>query len=464
MAPTTFGQGNFGGGYTDTVMHPVVGVGMVCAIVFMLSLPRKYAIVPVLMAFFFLPVGQQLYLGGVHFYVPRIMILLGITRLIVAKSQSHKPLLTGGFNDLDKLFTWWAVCRAIASSLYYFGNPSAFIYQIAFLWDALGGYFLLRFLISDIGDIVRTAKAFAFIVAILGLFMLNEHVRDQNLFGYFGSVPLIPAIRDGGIRAQGPFEHPILAGCFGATLLPFCLWLWQSRRSRLLGVVGTIGSTAMMYSSASSTPLLAYMAVLLGLCFWPLRGYMRIVRWTLVIGLIACQLMIKAPVWFLIARVDLVAGNSGYHRALLIDTFIRHFSDWCLFGTNKAAAWGYEMDDLCNQWVAEGETGGIVTLVCFILLVSHSFGRIGRALRRASREPKQQWLLWFLGVALFSHCVAYFGISYFDQTKFSWYALLCVISVATSQRNRPLRTPKRGRTINYDEQSSIEETMPALVG
>jgi hypothetical protein len=463
MAPSSFGQGNFGGGYTDTVMHPVVGVGMICAIAFMLYLPRKYAIVPVLLAFFFLPVGQQLYLGGVHFYVPRIMIFLGIIRLIVAKNRSHKPLLTDGFNDLDKLFICWAVFRAIAGSLYYFGNLSAFIYQIAFLWDALGGYFLLRFLIRDTGDIARVAKTFALIVAILGLFMLNEHIRDQNLFGYFGSVPLVPAIRDGGIRAQGPFEHPILAGCFGATLLPLCLWLWHSKRSRLLGLLGAAGSTAMMYSSASSTPLLAYMAVLLGLCFWPLRGYMRIVRWALVIGLIACHLAMKAPVWFLIAHVDLVAGNSGYHRALLIDTFIRHFSDWCLFGTNKAATWGYEMDDLCNQWVAEGETGGIVTLVCFILLVSHSFGRIGKTIRRASREPKQQWLLWFLGVAVFSHCVAYFGISYFDQTKFMWYALLCIISVVTSQTNRTLRMLKPDRRIHYEQESSLKNQVPALV-
>jgi hypothetical protein len=200
----------------------------------------------------------------------------------------------------------------------------------------------------------------------------------------------------------------------------------------VLALVGAVGCTLMMYSSASSTPLLAYMAVFLGICFWPLRRNMRIVRWILVLTLITCHLMMKAPVWFLIDHVDLVAGNSGYHRAMLIDSFIRHFHDWWLFGTDKAATWGYEMDDLCEQWVAEGETGGLVTLVCFILMISHCFSRIGKARKRASNDRKQEWLLWFLGVAMFSHCVGYFGISYFDQTIYAWFALLCIISAATA--------------------------------
>ena len=196
-----------------------------------------------------------------------------------------------------------------------------------------------------------------------------------------------------------------------------------------MAVVGTAGSTAMVFSSSSSTPLLAYGAVIVGMCFWPLQ--MRIVRWTVVITLLACHLLMKAPVWFLISRVDIVAGNSGYHRALLIDTFIRHFGDWWLVGTNRAATWGYEMDDLCNQWVAEGETGGLATLVCFIVLITRSFSRIGRTRRRVPRGSNEEWLLWFVGVAIFSHCVAYFGISYFDHTQFSWLALLCIVSTVS---------------------------------
>jgi hypothetical protein len=51
----------------------------------------------------------------------------------------------------------------------------------------------------------------------------------------------------------------------------------------------------------------------------------------------------KAPVWFLIARIDLAGGSSGYHRAMLIDTFLRHFGDWWLLGTKDAFSWGWDM-------------------------------------------------------------------------------------------------------------------------
>jgi hypothetical protein len=437
--------GTFGGGAADTVMHPVVAIAMVVAIVLMLWLPRKYAAVPFLLGLFLLPAGQELHLGGVHLYVPRIMISFGLARLLWEKQGSKTRVFTGGWNDLDKIFTCWAVLHVVAGILYYGADAPVLLQKVAFLWDTLGGYYLLRFLIRDTEDVRRVAKTFAIIVGVLGIAMLNEHFRDQNVFGYFGSISVTPALREGAIRAQGPFAHSILAGSFAATLLPFFVWLWQSKRTRLLAAVGVVGSTAMVISSSSSTPLSSYVAVILGICFWPLRGKMRTIRWVFVILLIACALAMKAPVWFLIARIHLVAGNSGYHRAELIDMFFRHFKDWWLIGTDKQATWGKygNLDDLCEQWISEGETGGLATLLCFLLLITRSFSRIGKARNRLSRSPKQEWLLWLIGVALFAHCVGYFGISYFDQTKFSWFALLAMISVVTT------RTASRKATVSF---------------
>lgn len=441
--PTTI-IGTFGGGAIDTLMHPVVAIAMVLAIAFMLWLPRKYAVVPFLLALFLLPAGQQLHLGGVHLYVPRMMIAFGLARLMWTKRGSRTQVFTGGWNDLDKIFTCWAVLHVLAATIFYSGKAGVFAQEAAFLWDTLGGYFFLRFLIRDTEDIRRVAKTFAVIVGVLGIALLNEHFRGQNVFGYFGSIPLVSAMREGMIRAQGPFAHPILAGSFAATLLPFSVLLWNSRRTRLLAVIGAVGCTAMVFSSSSSTPLTSYVAVIVGVCFWPLRRRMRTVRWTFLILLAACALVMKAPVWFLIARVSLVAGNSGWHRAELIDMFFKHFSDWWLFGTNKQATWGdSNLDDLCEQWIGEGETGGLATLLCFILLIARSFSRIGKARKLIPQDRRQQWLLWLIGVALFAHCVGFFGISYFDQTRFSWYALLCIISVATTAKLRSVEMPKR---------------------
>jgi len=455
MQTATSIQGAFGGGASDTVMHPVVAVAMVVAILCIIWLPRKYAIVPFLLAIFLLPVGQQWYLGGVHLYVPRIIILFGLARLATAKLKSNSRVLPGGWNDLDKIFTCWATLRSLAVILLNRGETGALVNQAAFLLDALGSYYFLRFLIRDTEDIKRSIKTFAIIVGILGFTMLVERFRGLNVFGYLGSVPLMSVARVDKIRAQGPFEQSILAGSFAATLLPFFLWLWQSKRSRLLAWIGIAGCTAMVFSCSSATPLMTYLFVFVGLAFWPLRGKMKKVRWVFLAMLVALALVMKAPVWYLIARVDIISGNSGYHRAELLDTFFRHFSDWWLIGSNQQGAWGFEMNDLCEQWVAEGGVGGLATLACFIFLIVRGFSKLGKARKSLVRDPKREWMLWLIGVALFAHCVGFFGISYFDQTRFAWYALFAIISAATLPKAAISKMPKR--SINKSEEHEYEE-------
>jgi hypothetical protein len=157
---------------------------------------------------------------------------------------------------------------------------------------------------------------------------------------------------------------------------------------------------------------------------------MRAVRWVLVVSLVGLHLVMKAPVWALIARVDLTGSSSGFHRYMLVDGCIRHFSDWWLMGVKNYDTWGWDMWDLSNQYVAYALTGGLVTLAAFVLIISRSFGRLGTARKLAAGDAKQEWFLWCLCAALLAHVVAYFGIGYFDQMQFAWYALLAMISVA----------------------------------
>jgi hypothetical protein len=65
-------------------------------------------------------------------------------------------------------------------------------------------------------------------------------------------------------------------------------------------------------------------------------------------------------------------------------------------------------------------------------MLSQAFGRIGSARKIVDGDRKKEWMLWLLGAALFSHVVAFFGISYNDQTLFSWFALLALISAGTA--------------------------------
>jgi hypothetical protein len=428
-APTNY---SFGGGSHGTVLNPVMLVAMIIALLMMLFAPRKYLAVPFLLVVFLGSVGQEIYLGGFHFYITRILIMAAMMRMVVSKFITPGPLLAGGMNLVDKLFVTWAFFRCLANVLLNNGVMGAVTYQTSYLIDAIGGYLLMRFAIRNEEDIIRVIKVFATLTCIFAATMLDEKFHNQNIFGYLGILPVTPYTREGAIRATGAFAHPILAGVFGVAVMPLFWWLWQSGKAKVAGAFGFCGSVGMMLMSASSTPLMACVAALFAWFAWPFRNKMHILRWGVVALLVALHIVMKAPVWMLIARVDVVAGNSGYHRAMLIDQCIRHFSDWWLIGTNDAGTWGWDLWDTSNQFVQEAESGGLLTFVLFILIISLTFRKLGKARRIVENDPPQERFMWALSVTLFTHCVCFFGISYFDHTKMMWFAFLAIVAAATA--------------------------------
>jgi hypothetical protein len=418
----------FGGGTSSSVLHPIVLAGLIVVAVLTFVLPRKYVIVPLLLGILLTPAGQNLYIG-VHLYVYRILILIGWVRLLSSKPSSGR-FLPGGFITLDKVFLAWAVYRALAVVLL-FGQFGAVTNQAAFLLDSLGGYFLFRSLIRDDQDVRGVVRVFAAVAMVSAVVMLIELRTGRNILGSLGGIRLISDVRNGRIRAQGVFAHSILAGSFGATVLPLFLWLWKREKARVVATIGAFSASIMVFACASSTPIAAWFGGIGAVCLWPIRKNMRVVRWGIVFALIALQLVMKAPVWYVLAHIDLAGGSSGWNRANLIDTFIRHVRDWWLIGTHDNVNWGWDMWDQCNQFVTEGETGGLVAFGCFITMIVICFKKIGKARKAVEGKPKKEWLFWLLGAAMFAQVMAFMGVDYFDQSIFVWYALLAIIPVAT---------------------------------
>ncbi len=59
--------------------------------------------------------------------------------------------------------------------------------------------------------------------------MLYEKATGRNVFAVLGGVSEMTLIREGKLRAQGAFQHPILAGTFGATVLPLMVGLMRMK-------------------------------------------------------------------------------------------------------------------------------------------------------------------------------------------------------------------------------------------
>jgi hypothetical protein len=422
----------FGGGSSQSVLHPIVLVGLILCGVLTFLLPRKYCVVPLILGLMIIPSGQNVVFGGFHLYTNRIFVSFGLMRMVMEKLSSNEPLVPGGFGTLDKLFMTWGIYRVLAVFIQY-RQWGPMPNQFSFLWLAFGGYFLLRWLIRDDEDVLRLLKVFAVVALVAAVGMLYESVVKQNLFGLLGGVRLYPEIRNGRVRATGMFQHALLAGAFGGMMFPLFLWLWKRGSSFLFGMIGAASCVVIVFTASTSTNLMALMGSVLALLMWPLRGWMRFIRWGIVCSLVGLQLVMNAPVWFVLQYIDLTGGSSGWERANLIDNFLRHIGSWWLYGTHDNASWGWDMWDIANQFVAEGEVGGLVCLVCFIAMIIVCFRKLYGARQAVAGDKKKEWLFWLFDASLFAQIMVYFGISYYDQMVLVWYALLVMIGVVTLQ-------------------------------
>jgi hypothetical protein len=426
----------FGGGSQDSFLTPLAALVLLVAAVLIFCLSRKSMIIPFLVAGVLLPSSITLVVLGLHFPVLRVLLAFGWFRLAFRRDIKVPRL-----NAFDKVFLFWACSNAICFCLLW-GTMGAVTNKLGFLWTTLGTYFLVRFLIRDKDDVVRVIRVLAILTALIAPFMLVEHFTQHNYFSILGAPP-ISAIRDGAVRAEGPFVHPIIAGTIGAVLLPLFVGLWwQRKRDRLLVVLGVVTSLAMTFASSSSTPLMATAAGVFALLLWPYRSRLRIFRWAFVCLLVVLQLIMKAPVWFLISRMGGSIGGSGYHRAMLIDNFVHHFSEWWLVGTQNNANWGYDMWDVDNAFVAAGVGGGLITFVAFIAVLVYAYKRIGKSRRLARKSRKDEHLIWAIGACLFANTVGFFGIVYFDQSVLIWYSLFAMVSATAmfvaGEKNAPV--------------------------
>ncbi len=433
----------FGGG-PDPYVHPLVLCAVLAAGALILLLPRKHVIVALLAAGLLIPFDQIVLIGPLHWTMLRVLILLGWVR-VLAGALSRQRLLNSGLNAVDKTLILWAGVSAFNIVLLWHSS-AALINQLGALYNAFGIYFLLRFLIRGEEDAQRAIRTLTAVGVVVAGIMLLEQAGGERLYAALRGGPQEAGTalwgRLGALRAVAGFGNPVAAGVFGAALMPLSLALWW-KEYKTAAVTGFCAASIIVACSLSSTPVLACTAALLGLCLWPLRRHLPLLRWSAVIVLLALQLAMNAPVWALIQRAGVIGGSSGYHRYILVDRFFRHFGDWWLLGTRNAGDWGHLSYDIANQYVGIGESAGLVPFVLFIAIIVYAFKHLGRA-RQAAGAANDRRFLWAIGCALLAHVVAFFGLSYFDQLIVAWYALLAIISavaVPSSTATAPFTSP-----------------------
>lgn len=393
-----------------------------------LLLPRKYALIPIIVTAALVTLGQRIVVLTLDFTMMRILVLFGWLRLFL-----HQEFGTVKFNSIDKAIIIFTVSGVVVYTLLWQTNE-AFINRLGFAFNSIGMFFLFRYLIRSIDDIVVICKTLAIVAIPLSGAMLIEQMTARNVFAIFGGVPEYTAVRMGRLRAQGPFAHPILAGTFGASLIPFIIALKHKKGSILLVTAGFIAATIITFTASSSGPAGAYLIGLTGFFMWTFRKNMQVIRWGIITTVLGLHLVMSAPVWFLIARVNIVPGSTGYHRSFLIDRAIAHLGEWWQLGTKSTDHWGPGLFDITNFYIRIGIEGGLLTMGLFIYMIVLCFKGLGQSIRIVGDgRPVEQKVFWALGVALLVHMVSFISVSYFDQNILFWYLLLASIATVTEK-------------------------------
>ena len=119
--------------------------------------PRRYALVPMLLLVCFVGPAQRVVVATLDFNFLRLMVLAGWMRVLV-----RGEIRGWQWRSLDAVVLAWAICATLISTVLH-TTFAAFILRLGLLYDAVGLYFLCRFVVRSFDDLRAFAQSAALI-------------------------------------------------------------------------------------------------------------------------------------------------------------------------------------------------------------------------------------------------------------------------------------------------------------
>lgn len=437
----------------------IVSVGAI------LLLPRKWAPVPLLATCCYMTLGEGVELGGVSLPIFRMVLAAGIARVFLKHER-----LAGSINGLDKLIIALGVWLIFASLFHEWIPGSGPTYATGFVIDFAAIYFLTRIWCHDLSELMAVLRVLAWLIVPVAVAMIAEHILERNLFSIFGGVSEDVHRRDGKIRAQGPFLHPILAGTVGAACFPLMVAIW--RRYRLSSMVGMTASVAMVLASTSSGPLMSLLFGAGALLLWLRRPWLRAIRWGVVVLYVLAEIAMTRPAYYLISKIDLTGSSTSWYRSRLIESAFEHLPEWWAFGTDNTGHWmpnpiDSRHADITNYYIFFGTIGGLPAMLLLIAIFWRCFIQVGKGVSSpAITSQEQRFMIWCLGAGLFAHAATSISVAYFDQSMtFIWLNVGVISSmysvVAMGAATERVPGASAARTVGPGRRRGVAKNAPA---
>lgn len=410
--------------------------------------PARWALLGVFGGVLYMTLGQVIDVSGLAIYPTRALTLAAFVRVFVRGEWSLSMR-----NDIDNILLLVFGYQTVVFILN--GNGSA-INMIGQMVDVTLAYFSCRGLLRSFDDLVWLLRALVVLLVPYVAMLYIESSTSSNPFSYVGGI-VDHDFRNGRPRCLGSFGHASILGTFGASFIPLFSALLLRGTSRILGALGLSLCLMIVFFANSGGPMTCAIVAVIGWLFWALRNRMSAVRRSIVVVLITLALVMKAPIWYLPAKISDVTGGDGWHRSYLMDVAFRHFDQWWLAGMSvlETKDWfPYTVvtggADIINYYLGFGIAAGIGAIGLFCFLLIRAFSRLGVALAvvrlHDAAHPSTEPLLWGLGVLLVVHVFNWFGMVYFDQYYVVFFVQLATLSTL-SYRCIEARTTQATRAI-----------------
>lgn len=420
--PTRFGEFSTIG---STTLSPIAVAVLLVVLGLVFCARRQVAVLAAIGLVMFVPSGQRVVIAGIDFAFVRIIaIALGIR--VLSRSESRGS----GRSYVDALVVVLCLWPPIAAI--FRGASDVLLNSIGQGGDRLLLYLAGRSLIRSRDDVLLLTRGLVLLAIPIAVFFIVEKATARNLFATFGGVSPITQLREGSLRAQGAFAHPILAGTWWAAMIPLFLglrWSAVKAQDRMIGLIGVGVAFLIVTMTASSTPFAGVAGAMLA---WALFNYRRSLG--MVRSVAFCLALVLHFVHgpglhhLLMAKFTFVSGSTGVHRYRLIDAAMNRVGEWGLVGGNSTYHWGWGLDDVTCQYVAAGLAGGLLQLGSLLMALMLSWRLVGRAIRGATTS--NAGVAYGLGASLFVHAVCFLAVTYFGQIELLfWLTLGAVQSV-----------------------------------
>ena len=411
-----------------------VTLSIVCllVLVWQFTVNRKYGFAPLIVAAFLFP-NLPFKLGALGFSPCRLVILCGLVRALCDRKRPQRH-----FDRLDaSILVWAAFCVGSSAFHQLTKEENPLVVRLSMVYEIGGAYLYGRAWIRSAEDLLRALTCVAMVLIPLGVIMIVESAMHRSLYAAIGALVPEPWVREGRLRVTGPFGGSICAGSAAGTAaaLMFPLISSDSRKIKRIGLAGLISIVAIVFVSSSSGPIVSLVASVTAALAWRWRRHLPQLRLVVFASLILLHLVMEAPVWFLMARIDFVGGSSSWGRAELISQALAHVDEWWFAGTDYTRHWmpyGIEWSsshtDMTNYFIKMGVVGGIGLMGSFIMVLTVAFCFAGKLMRESSRGPGGRYMVWCVGAAIFAHLVTFFSISYYDQSYVPLFLLIGALS------------------------------------